>query len=308
VDINASVLKEYSLFPKQFVHTVTIGLPFPIWYRNRGGIMAAEGALGRALEEPHRVEDNLTTALGTVYMSYKQNLDALEYYRRFILPDQVLYYRGVVDRRQIDQTGVMFSDLVTAQQTLVTNVSTYLTTLGSLWSSVVSVADLLQTDDLFQLGQPRPVPALPDLESLPPWPCCHECPPAGVAQPSGHCVSTPVPVSKAAPSCVSQDYFRVARPEHDVKGVRTANTPFDDSGRVTHPTNNSKLGTNGILSDSDPKRAEAPTPDQSRRWLSPHVLSREMRKPGYVDDHLLDEPPPVPLVLDKKQAGSINQN
>src|SRR5260370_33464745 len=90
----------------------------------------------------------------------------------------------------------MFSDLVTAQQTLVTNVSTYLTTLGSLWSSVVSVADLLQTDDLFQLGQPRPVPALPDLESLPPWPCCHECPPPGVAQLMGACRPTPLPWSK----------------------------------------------------------------------------------------------------------------
>jgi outer membrane protein, heavy metal efflux system len=191
VDINLSVLKEYALAPKQFVHTVTIGVPFPIWDQNKGGILAAEGALVRATEEPHRVEENLTTTLATAYTSYKQNLDALEYYRRFILPDQVRYYRGVFDRRQFDVLAP-FGDLVTAQQTLAANVSTYLGILGSLWSSVVSVADLLQTDDLFQLAQPRELPALPDLDGLLPWPCCHECPPAGACQ-HGACNGCPPP-------------------------------------------------------------------------------------------------------------------
>src|SRR6202007_755169 len=99
---------------------------------------------------------------------YKNNLDALEYYRKFILPDQVRYYRGVFRRRQIDPSAA-FGDLVTAQQTLATNVTAYLTILGQLWTSVVQVADLLQTDDLFQLGKPQPLPELPDLEHLPSW-------------------------------------------------------------------------------------------------------------------------------------------
>ena len=62
---------------------------------------------------------------------------------------------------------------MTAQQTLAADVTTYLGILGSLWTSVVSVADLLQTDDLFQLAQPRRMPPLPDLDQLPPLPCCH---------------------------------------------------------------------------------------------------------------------------------------
>jgi hypothetical protein len=142
----------------------------------------------RASEEPHRVEESLTTTLATAYTGYKNNLDALEYYRKFILPDQVRYYRGVFDRRQIDPSAA-FGDLVTAQQTLVTDVTSYLGILGSLWMSVVSVADLLQTDDLFQLGQPLAVPALPDLEGLSSWPCCHECPPPGSQ--CGSCLSIP---------------------------------------------------------------------------------------------------------------------
>jgi cobalt-zinc-cadmium efflux system outer membrane protein len=189
VDVNVGLLKEYAVLPKQFVHTVTVGLPFPIWDQNKGSIMTAEAALMRASEEPHRVEENLITNLATAYGNYKNNLEALESYRRFILPDQVRYYRGVFDRRQVD-AGVAFGDLVTAQQTLVADVTNYLAILGSLWTSVVSVADLLQTDDLFQLGQPREVPALPDLESLAAWPCCHDCPPHG-ADRNCECVSAP---------------------------------------------------------------------------------------------------------------------
>jgi cobalt-zinc-cadmium efflux system outer membrane protein len=176
VDFNVSLLKEYALPPKQFVHTLTVGFPLPVWDQNKGAIMAAEGALVRATEEPHRVEVNLTNTLATGYMGYKSNLDALEYYRRYILPDQVRYYRGVFDRRQID-INAAFGDFVTAQQTLAADVTAYLGILSSLWTSVISVADVLQTDDLFQLAEPRELPPLPELEQLPAWPCCHECPP-----------------------------------------------------------------------------------------------------------------------------------
>jgi cobalt-zinc-cadmium efflux system outer membrane protein len=176
LDVNVALLKEYALAPKQFVHTVTVGVPFPLWDQNKGNIMAAEGALVRATEEPHRVEENLTNTLATTYMGYKTNLEALQYYRKYILPDQVRAYRGVLDRRQIDP-AVAFADLLGAQQTLAADVTNYLGILGSLWASVVSVADLLQTDDLFQLGEPRELPQLPDLNELPAWPCCHDCPP-----------------------------------------------------------------------------------------------------------------------------------
>jgi cobalt-zinc-cadmium efflux system outer membrane protein len=195
VDFNVSILKEYALAPKQIVHTVTIGMPFPIWDQNKGNIIAAEGALVRATEEPHRVEANLTNMLATAYTNYKNNLEALEYYRRNILPDQVRYYRGVFDRRQIDPSAA-FGDLVTAQQTLVADVSAYLGILGSLWSSVVGVADLLQTDDLFQLAQPREVPPLLDLEHLaPPWPCCHACALPAVHADGPACSAAPTPAS-----------------------------------------------------------------------------------------------------------------
>jgi cobalt-zinc-cadmium efflux system outer membrane protein len=177
-DVNVGFLKDISVLPKQFTHTVSIGIPFPIWDRNRGNIMAAEAALYRAKEEPHRVEESLTNTLAIAYTAYRTNLKALEYYRVRILPDQVRTYLGALQRRQSDPMASVY-DLVGAQQTLAANVSSYLSTLGSLWSSVVSVADLLQTDDLFQLGKPRTLPPMPDLDSLRAWPCCYTCPPPG---------------------------------------------------------------------------------------------------------------------------------
>lgn len=307
-DFNVSVLKEYSLPPKQFVHTATIGFPFPIWDRNRGGIIAAEGALGSALEEPHRVEEALTTTLATAFMGYKQNLDALENYRKYILPNQVRFYRGVLDRRQIDLAGVAFADLVTAQQTLATDVSNYLGILGSLWTSVVAVADLLQTDDLFQLGQPRPLPALLDLESLPQWPCCHECPPDGTGDFKGSCNSVPLSGGRYSQSSAPPENSRMARPEQNAKGATSTSTRIEDSGRANLATNELKQNKGDSLPDLDPKQAGAPSEDQLPRRMSEHVLTGKSRRPIYIDDHSLEEPPPIPFVPSKQTAEDLNRN
>jgi cobalt-zinc-cadmium efflux system outer membrane protein len=174
VEFRVAYLKEYVLEPKQWTPTAQVGFPLPIWDQNKGAILAAEAALVRATEEPHRVQMTLTNSLATAYVNYKNNLDALEYYRRYILPDQVRAYRGVFERRAVDP-NVAFADIVTAQQALATSVSTYLGILGTLWSAAVSVVDLLQTEDLFQLAQPHALPELPDLEYPPHWPCPHPC-------------------------------------------------------------------------------------------------------------------------------------
>jgi len=181
VDVHVGVVKDYALLPKGTYVYSTLGFPLPIWDQNKGNIMAAEGALVRATEQCHTAEQNLMNNLATAFTGYKTNLDGLEYYRKYILPDQVRVYKGIFERRFIDQ-AVGFTDLVSAQQTLAADVSTYLTILSGLWTSVVSVADLLQTDDLFQLGKPLMLEPLPDLEHLPPLPCCHGCA-------AGHCAA-----------------------------------------------------------------------------------------------------------------------
>jgi len=170
LDVYAALEHDYLNPPFGIYHALGLGIPLAIWDQNKGNIIAAQGALVRASKEQHRVEVTLTNSLALAYESYRNNLYAMEYYRRNVLPDLVRYYRGVFDRRQIDPSSA-FGDLVFAQQNLSTNVTAYIGILGSLWSSVVSVADFLQTDNLFQTGQQRELPRLPDfrLLRLSPW-------------------------------------------------------------------------------------------------------------------------------------------
>jgi cobalt-zinc-cadmium efflux system outer membrane protein len=206
VDILGAVWKESTIPPYAIFYQAQVVLPVPIWDRNKGNIISAQSAMIRAVEETHRVENALTNALAMNYANYQNNLKALEYYRRWILPDQVRYYRGVFERRQADPAVAALppADLVTAQQGLATAVQTYLGILGSLWTSVVSVADMIQTPDLFQreLAIGRELPALPNLDQIPNWLCPHQRlagGPPGACAPGPLVKPVPVPAGGATP-------------------------------------------------------------------------------------------------------------
>jgi cobalt-zinc-cadmium efflux system outer membrane protein len=214
VEVNAGLFKEHTIFPLQNYFQITLSVPVPFFDRNQGNIRAASAALVRAAEQPHAVEVSLTTGLAMAYATYKNNLASVEYYRANILPDQVRYYRGVFERRKVDP-GAAFGDLVQAQQTLVTDVTSYLGILNSLWTSVVNVADYLQTDDLFQLGGTLELPQLPDFDELHPLPCPHpewskrEAGDQPTPAPVPNAEATTPPATTTTPSKVGR---RIARP------------------------------------------------------------------------------------------------
>jgi cobalt-zinc-cadmium efflux system outer membrane protein len=201
IDARFTVQRELALAPFNWIHSLQFGIVLPIWDQNKGAILAAEGTLAHALYEPKRVELTLTTGLAGAFATYRNNVDALEAYRREVLPDLVLFYRGVYDRRRIDPNA-QFGDLVAAQSQLVTAVTTYLTTLGSMWSSVIALADYLQIDDLFQLGKPEPLPPLPRLQPQLPGPNAGPGCPAATAGPAQTILPTTPIVVPAAPPAV----------------------------------------------------------------------------------------------------------
>ena len=55
-------------------------------------------------------------------------------------------------RYQVDPDAD-FNDVVTSQQTLATTISTYIQLLGDQWQAVADLAGLLQSDDIFAMGQ-----------------------------------------------------------------------------------------------------------------------------------------------------------
>jgi cobalt-zinc-cadmium efflux system outer membrane protein len=188
-DLQLKEQKDYTVAPNLWITSIQATVGVPIWDRNQGNIRQAEAQLVSAEEEPHKVRDDLYSRLADAFGRYEYNRVALEYFSQHILPDQVRAYRMLFDRYHTDtvpalgqpKVGVLsdvprFQDLVTTEQNLVALIQTYLATLGTTWTAVVDVANLLQTDDLFQVSQRQDVYPIPE---LPPLPCCHPCSPLG---------------------------------------------------------------------------------------------------------------------------------
>jgi cobalt-zinc-cadmium efflux system outer membrane protein len=185
VSLQVLVQKDYTVAPfTNTVYSVQVGVPVPVWDRNQGGIYQAQASAVQASEEEHRARGDLTGRLADAFERYRNNLDQLRILRDQILPDQVRAYRAVYDRYQKESPGAAppivsatpaFSDVVVAQQNLANSVTQYVTTLGALWQAVVDVADVAQTDDLFQVnGAAVPTECVGPLPQLP---CYHPCSP-----------------------------------------------------------------------------------------------------------------------------------
>jgi cobalt-zinc-cadmium efflux system outer membrane protein len=165
VDVRFTIQKDTQANTGQ--STVTVGVPLPVWDRNQGGIIQAQGQLARTLGEADRVKNDLSQRLADAYERYETSRVQTAYFRRQVLPDLVRAYQGIYRRYQGDEPGkVGFIDLVNAQQTLGGALATYLTNLGAQWQAVVDVAALLQTDDLYQLGTDDATGCAPGAEPL----------------------------------------------------------------------------------------------------------------------------------------------
>jgi outer membrane protein, heavy metal efflux system len=167
VTINALVQKDYTAPPNKIVHSLSFGIPVPIFDQNRGNIKLAEGQLAQAQAGPDQSRNTLTTALADAYNRYetaRENVDiAMQQIR-----DQIRAYQSLRARHDSEPTAVGFGDLVTAQQTLVGYIAAYVTALGAQWTAVNDVANLLQTDDLFQIGQQQEMAPVPDIRQFGP--------------------------------------------------------------------------------------------------------------------------------------------
>jgi cobalt-zinc-cadmium efflux system outer membrane protein len=205
-DVEARMLvqKDYTTPPHLMAYSFIVSLPVPIWDQNKGNILQARNQLIQAAQQPHMAQLQLTSTLADAFNRYvtarEQVQTALQQVR-----DQVRAYRGVYERRGQAPDDVSFGDVVAAQQTLAGYISAYITALGAQWTAVVDVANLLQTDDLFQVSRTEDVTPIPDLDQFLPPRCCH----AG-----GRCPA------KCLPAAVDQE--RMAGPEKGEHPVQPA--------------------------------------------------------------------------------------
>lgn len=165
VTLHLAFQKDYTTPPFSSVANVNVGVPFPLWNQNRGGIQAAHALLRRALADNQRVRNDLTSRLAEAFERYHNNRRILDMYKKEILPNQVQAYRAAVARHAA-VGGVSYNDLVTSQQTLAGLISTYLGALSDQWTAVIDIANLMQTRDLFQTYTVDDVMPIPDVQEI----------------------------------------------------------------------------------------------------------------------------------------------
>jgi cobalt-zinc-cadmium efflux system outer membrane protein len=165
VDARVLVQKDYTTPPNQVSASVQFSVPVPIWDQNKGGIRQAEALLAQALVGPDQARNTLITTLADAFNRYETGRQTVEVAAQQ-MADQLRAYRALRERRRFDPTAVGFVDLVTAQQTLAGYIAGYITALGAQWQAVVDVANVLQTDDLFQFAHSQEMLLVPDLGDL----------------------------------------------------------------------------------------------------------------------------------------------
>lgn len=145
-DVTVQSSVRYDAAGDQTLTDVQIGLPIPIWNRNQGGILNAQGELIAAERAASRTELSLQNRLATVYQEYQVSRQQVERYSEEILPkvDQTLeltragYREGEFD----------FLRLLTAQRTYFQTNLAYLESLNEMWRTSRQIDGLLLSDSL----------------------------------------------------------------------------------------------------------------------------------------------------------------
>jgi cobalt-zinc-cadmium efflux system outer membrane protein len=192
VDVRLLVQKDYTTPPNYIAHSVQVSVPVPVWDQNRGAILQAKELLAQATHNLPVVRNTLTNSLADAYNRYdttKKQVDITLAQTK----DQVRVYKAIYNRFRGGDPAVTFGDVVTAQQSLAGYLTAYLAALGLQWTAVIDVANLLQTDDLFQGMDGRHGPDLPPLDELQ---ALLHCP-----APVRPAYLPPVPARLEGPSC-----------------------------------------------------------------------------------------------------------
>jgi cobalt-zinc-cadmium efflux system outer membrane protein len=132
-------------------YNIQLGVPLPIFDRNKGNILTARASLVRATQEVPRVENDLRARLADAFERFETNRVLVELQRKHILPDSVISYRGTYQRHIGEPEVVGFADVVVAQQNMLNAISQYLTALTEQWNAFSDIAGLLQVESLKEL-------------------------------------------------------------------------------------------------------------------------------------------------------------
>ena len=171
-----AVQKDYTTGPVyRATYNMQIGVPIPIFDRQQGNIMNAQGTVMKSAQEAPRVQNDLANKLADAVERYENARNLADLYRENILPDQARAFRGLYEQHQQSDT-VGFVDVVNAQQTLLNSINVYINTLSLRWIALTDIGSLLQIEtlegiqNLLETGSPIPVNPNGDQDSMEPLP------------------------------------------------------------------------------------------------------------------------------------------
>ena len=111
-------------------YNMQVGVPVPIFDRNQGNILNAQGTLMKTAQEAPRIQNDLANRLADAVERYENARNLTDLYRQNILPDQARTFRGLYERHQQQPDIVGFVEVVNAQQTLLASINVYINTLS----------------------------------------------------------------------------------------------------------------------------------------------------------------------------------
>lgn len=125
---------------------VTVGIPLPIWNRNQGGIIQAEGQAVAAERALQQLELSLQNRLAPVFERYASALNQVNKYRSQLLPAA----KESLDlARRLYQAGeTPYLNLLTAQRSYAQTNLNYLESLRELRSAEAEIEGLLLSGSL----------------------------------------------------------------------------------------------------------------------------------------------------------------
>ena len=163
LDVGFVLQRDYTFTPGTNTYNLTVGGAVPVWNKNQGNRISARAELQRSIQVASDTENQLITKLAPAFGTYRANRELANSFRTEALSDQVRAYRGVYQRYLTEPSGVSFNDVIVAQQTVASVLNQYIDILQAQWQSTVDLGELLQVDDLFQMGSPTEVATIPSI-------------------------------------------------------------------------------------------------------------------------------------------------
>ncbi len=164
-DLNVGFVlqRDYTFTPGTNTYNLTVGGALPVWNKNQGNRIAARAELIKSVQTVTDTQNQLIAKLAPMFGSYQANRQLAQSFQTEALADQVRAYRGIYQRYLTDPTGVSFNDVIVGQQTVAAVLNQYIDILQSQWQSTVDLGEMLQVDDLFQMGASAEVALVPSI-------------------------------------------------------------------------------------------------------------------------------------------------